>query len=90
MTRASHWLILTTAILVAVTMIRPLDLSAQISQPLQPSFGQAIVAVDNAEAAGATPNETAPLVSLLNKALELNQEASSLPINQTEQRSATL
>jgi len=90
MTRASHWLILTTAILVAVTMIRPLYPSAQISQPLQPSFGQAIVAVDNAEAAGATPNETAPLVTLLNKALELNQETSSLPTNQTNQRNALL
>ncbi|MGA2791799.1 MAG: hypothetical protein ABSF00_13660 [Candidatus Bathyarchaeia archaeon] len=90
MTRASDWLILIIAILVAVTMIGPLYPSAQINQPLQPSFGQAIVAVNNAEAAGATPNETAPLVTLLNKALELNQEASSLPPNQTEQRNALL
>lgn len=90
MTRASDWLILTIAILVAVTMISSLYPLAQMNQPLQPSLGQAIVAVNNAEAAGATPNETAPLVTLLNKALELNQEASSLPTNQTEQRNATL
>jgi hypothetical protein len=55
-----------------------------------PGFGQAIVAVNNAEAAGATSNETAPLVTMLNKALELNQEASSLPTNQTDQRNALL
>ena len=48
------------------------------------------MAVNNAEAAGATPNETAPLVTLLNRALELNQEASSLPTNQTDQRNALL
>ena len=90
MTRASGWLILTIAILVAVTIISPLYSLAQINQPLQPSFGQAIVTVNNAEAAGATPNETGPLVTLLNKALELNQEASSLPTNQTEQRNAIL
>ena len=90
MTRASDWLIFTLAILLAVTMINPLYPSAQTNQPLQPSFGQAIAAVNNAEAAGATPNETAPLVTLLNRALELNQEASSLPTNQTEQRKAML
>ena len=90
MTRASDWRILTIAILVAVTMISPLYPLAQINQSLQPSLSQAIVAVNNAEAAGATPNKTAPLVTLLNKALELNQEASSLPPNQTEQRNAIL
>jgi hypothetical protein len=87
MTRASAWLVLTTAILIAVIIMRPLYPLAQINQ-LQPSLGQAIVAVNNAEEAGATPNETAPLVTLLNKALELNQEASSLPTIQTEQRNA--
>ena len=90
MTRASAWLILTIAILVAVTMISLLYPSAQINQPLQPSLGQVIVAVNNAEAAGATPNETAPLVAQLNKALELNRQASSLPTNQTDQRNALL
>jgi len=90
MTRASAWLILTIAILVAVTMISSLYPLAQINQPLQPGVGQAILAVNNAEAAGATASETAPLVTLLNKALELNREAVSLPTNQTEQRNAIL
>ncbi|MGA8905948.1 MAG: hypothetical protein WB661_13180 [Candidatus Bathyarchaeia archaeon] len=90
MRRASDWLILTIAILVAATMISPLYPLAQINQSLQASLGQAIVAVNNAEAAGATPNETAPLVAMLNKALELNREVSSLPTNQTEQRNAIL
>jgi hypothetical protein len=71
-------------------MISPLYPLAQINRPLQPSFGQAIVAVNNAEAAGATPNETVPLVAMLNRALELNEEASSLPTNQTDQRNALL
>ena len=89
MIRASEGLILATAILIAVIMISPLYSSAQINQPnLQPSFGQAIVAVNNAEAAGATPNETAPLVALINKALALNREAYSLPTNQTAQGNA--
>lgn len=90
MTRVSAWLILTISILIAVTMISPQYPLAQINQPLQPSLGQAIAAVNDAEAAGASPNETAPLVTLLNKALELNREASSLPTNQTEQRNAIL
>jgi len=90
MTRASGWLILGAAILIAAIMISPLYPSAQPNQPLQPSFGPAIVAVNNAEAAGATPNETAPLVALLNEALALNQEASSLPTNQTNQRNTLL
>ena len=89
MTRASDWRILTIAILVAVTMTSPLYPLAQINQP-QPGLSQAILAVNNAVAAGATPNETVPLVTLLNKALELNLEASSLPTNETEQHNAIL
>ena len=90
MTRASAWLILSISVLVAAIMISPLYPLAQINQSLQPSLGQAIVAVNNAEAAGATPNEIAPLVAMLNKALELNQGASNLPANQTEGRNAVL
>jgi predicted PurR-regulated permease PerM len=63
---------------------------AQLNPPLQAGLSQALAAINIAEAAGATPNETAPLVALLNKALELNQEASSLPTNQTEQRNSIL
>ncbi len=90
MPRVSGWLILTGAILITMMMITPHYSQAQLNPPLQAGFGQAIVAVNNAETAGATPNETAPLVALLNKALDLNREATSLPTNQTEQRDALL
>jgi len=63
---------------------------AQLNPSLPPLLGQAISAVSNAEAAGATPNETAPLVTLVNTALELNREASNLPSNQTQERGALL
>jgi predicted PurR-regulated permease PerM len=71
-------------------MIAPHYSRAQLNPLLQAGFGKAIVAVNDAEAAGATPNETAPLVALLNEALALNREASSLPPNQTDQRNALL
>jgi hypothetical protein len=90
MPRVSAWLILTGAILITMIVITPHYSRAQLNPVLEASFGQAIVAINNAEAAGATPNETAPLVTLLNKALQLNQEASSLPTNQTQQRNAIL
>lgn len=90
MPRVSAWLILTAAILITMIVITPHYSRAQLNPVLEAGLGQAIVAVNNAEAAGATANETAPLVTLLNKALELNQEASSLPTNQTEQRNAIL
>ena len=90
MHQISNWLLLTVSILIAIVTIQPFFSRAQINVPLQQGFDQAIVAVNNAEAAGATPDETAPLVTLLNKALELNQEASSLPSNQSAQRDALL
>jgi hypothetical protein len=77
------WLIVTATILIAIIMITPFYGRAQISLTLQPGFGQAITAINNAEAAGAYPNEILPLVALLNRALDLNQKASTLQLNQT-------
>lgn len=51
-----------------------------VSQPtdeLQARFNQVFSQVHKAEAAGATPNELAELVALLNKAPKLNDEALS-------------
>jgi hypothetical protein len=48
------------------------------SEALQLNFGQALTTVQNAESAGATPSEISPLVTTLNSALQLNQEASNL------------
>ena len=86
MLRISAWLILTSAILVMTIVITPHYSSAQHNPVLEAGFGGAVVAINNAEAAGASAKEIAPLVALLNKALELNQEASNLPTNQKEQR----
>jgi len=90
MPRTSAWLILTGAVLITMITITPHYSRAQLNPSLQTGFSQAIAAVHNAEAAGATPNETAPLVAMLNEALALNQEASSLPSNQTTQRNTLL
>lgn len=53
------------------------------TETLQPGFSQALIALHNAESAGASTNETSSLVTLLNRALELNREA--LNLNSTEQ-----
>jgi len=90
MSRISAWLILTGAVLVTMMLISSHYSQAQLNSTPQAGFGQAIVAVNNAEAAGATPNETAPLVAMLNEALALNREASSLPPNQTDQSNTLL
>ena len=64
------------ALLVVVSFIAVQAFAAsQTVETLQPGFGQAIVAVHSAEMAGATPSDISDLVSLLNKALEMNQEA---------------
>jgi len=55
---------------------------------LQPGFGQALVAVHDAEMAGAPAGDVSNLVSLLNKALNLNQEA--LQANTTTERRSQL
>lgn len=89
--RVSRWLSpIIIAILVAIITTCSFNSQAQLNSPLQSGFGQAIIAVNDAEAAGATANETAPLVAHLNKAVELNREASTLSANQTEKRDALL
>jgi len=86
MARVSKWLVVTILVLIALTLPTTFISLAQLNSSL--SFSQAIVSVNNAEAAGATPTEILPLVALLNRALELNQEASSLTSNQNGNRDA--
>ena len=58
---------------------------------LQPGFGPAMVAVRQAEEAGATKSELTDLVTLLNEAVQLNNEALKLNApNQAEKRVALL
>lgn len=59
--------------------IQASTVSSQIAAgQLQPGFNEALSLLQKAEAAGATRSEVAPLVELLNKALELNDEAANL------------
>jgi hypothetical protein len=64
-------------VILAVTLLPILAIS-QSNETIQPSFAGTITALRQAETAGATPNETATLVVLLNKALELNGDALKL------------
>ena len=45
---------------------------------LEPGFGNALLALQEAESAGASPAELSQLVTLLNNALELNRQAMAL------------
>ena len=77
-------LILLPAVVLLLIAFRAATVSSQAQSPLPPGFGQALVAVRGAEAAGATPAEVAPLVSLLNNALQLNREAQAGAGNRTQ------
>ena len=90
MPQVHAWTILIGVILITTLVVTSHYSRAQLNPSLPAGFGQALAAVNNAEAAGATSTETAPLVALLNEALELDQEASRLPANQTGQRDSLL
>jgi predicted PurR-regulated permease PerM len=64
------------AVALALTAMEPRVASQALN--LDPSFGPAIIALRQAESAGATPAEITGLVNLLNRALALNREASRL------------
>jgi hypothetical protein len=66
------------AIVILVVALLPILAISQSNGTIEPSFAGTISAVCQAETAGATPNEIAVLVVLLNKALELNAEALKL------------
>ena len=57
---------------------QPLAVRSQTVGTLEPHLGQTLVALHQAESAGATPSEIEALVALLNKALELDNEALKL------------
>ena len=64
--------------------------TSQTVDELQPRFGEMIVLVHQAESAGATSSEVAELVTLLNRALEMNGEALKLASPSDAQRRAEL
>jgi hypothetical protein len=63
--------------------------ASQLTEELQPQFSRAFVLVRRAETAGATHEEITGLVILLNKALQLDEEATRLPTSDA-QRAALL
>ena len=78
--RIRYFLILCIILAVLLPLTAQTVTSAsQLTEELQPQFSRAFVLVRRAEAAGATREEVADLVILLNKALQLNEEATRLP-----------
>ena len=77
-------------ILVSLTNVWIIYAVAQVSMLMETDFGQALGAINRAEAMGAASNQTAPLVNSLNTALALEQEALNLPANQTQKRDALM
>jgi hypothetical protein len=65
-------------VILALMMIEPFAAAPQTIGTLQPGFGQVIVVLHRAESSEATSSEVSELVTLLNKALELNREALKL------------
>lgn len=78
---------LATLLLIAVDSMAS---TSQATGQLEPGFGRVIVLVNQAESAGATPGEVTELVTLLNKALDLNNEALKLTSTGDAQKRAQL
>jgi len=87
---ASRLLIALAVAILLVTVLRVSMVSSQTVDQLQPGFSQALSAVRNAEAAGATPSEVAPLVALLNDALQLNGTAQANQLATIQSRAGEL
>jgi hypothetical protein len=66
------------AIVILAVALVPILAISQSNGTIEPSFAGGLGAVRQAETAGATPNEIAALVVLLNKALQLNEDALKL------------
>jgi len=65
-----------------------MTVEAQPPVELDPRVGRAFVMIRQAEAAGATQNETSSLVALLNRVLELQDSLNATPSNEKEKRAA--
>jgi hypothetical protein len=84
MAPARRLVIVLSAAILLLILFRATIVSSQTVDQLQPGFSQALLAVRAAEAAGATPSEIAPLVGLLNNALQLNEQAAASSQNRTQ------
>ena len=90
MPRIQSRLIIAVALAVLTIVVsQPLLVTSQTLGPLEQRFGGTIIALHQAETAGATPTEIENLVALLNKALELNDQAMKLNrASETQARTA--
>jgi hypothetical protein len=66
------------AIMLILIVVPFVPVSSQNDVTSRASFSQALVQVQKAELAGATPQEISGLVNLLNRAVELDREANQL------------
>jgi hypothetical protein len=83
--RIRYFLILCIILAVLLPLTAQTVTSAsQLTEELHPQFSRAFVLVRRADAAGATREEVAGLVLLLNKALQLSEEATRLPGSETQ------
>jgi hypothetical protein len=89
MLRFSRLLIICVALLAAL-FVTPHMVTSQPSEGLQPRFNRALALVHQTEAAGATREEVTGLVVLLNKALQLDQEAAGLPTSEAKRKTDLL
>jgi phosphoribosylanthranilate isomerase len=85
--RALTIVVITVALLLSARFV---NVTSQPTGQLQSHFKQAIVQVHKAESAGATTDEVAKLAVLLNKALELNEQALALTRPEDAQKRAQL
>jgi hypothetical protein len=86
---ARLWRFLVIGIMLAGLLLLPTEITRVTSQPneeLQPQFNKALALVHEAEGAGATREEVADLVVLMNKALQLNEEAAALPESEAKRK----
>ena len=85
MLSSSRLLIMCVALL-ALLLVTPRIATSQPSEELQPRFSKALALVHQAEVAGATREEITNLVVLLNKALQLNEQATRSPTFEAKRR----
>lgn len=64
--------------IISMILLTCLLSTSQLESQLQPGFNQALIQTRKAEASGATQIEVSQLLTLLNRALELNQQALQL------------
>jgi len=82
-TRSFLIICIVLAILLSLTTRTIISASQPTEEP-PPRFGRALDLVHRAEAAGATHEEIAGLALLLNKALQLSEEAARLPSSEAQ------